>query len=188
MIGEIVNRKNKNPTFDYGIKIIHFWVLFFLVEFIVGLGMPSSAHANEVTRVAPDFTVRSLDGTRDIKLSNYRGHVVYLDFWASWCGPCRKSMPVMELLSQRYADKGLVVLAVSVDEELQQAREFAGRWTLSYELAHSADGKVAEAYSLRGMPSSFVIDTDGRIIYQHLGFNNKDIEKIEAKLNSVLNK
>ena len=187
-MGNIFNRKRRAISFGYGIKVIHLWVLFFLFEFIVGLGIPNSARADEAIRVAPDFTVRSLDGTRDIKLSNYRGHVVYLDFWASWCGPCRKSMPVMETFSQRYGDKGLVVLAVSVDEELQQAREFAGRWTLSYELAHSADGKVAEAYSLGGMPSSFIIDTDGRIIYQHLGFNNKDIEKIEAKLNSVLNK
>ena len=188
MIGKIFNRKNKNPTFDYGIKTIHFWPLFFLVEFIVGLGVASSSQANEVTRVAPDFTVRSLDGTRDIKLSNYRGHVVYLDFWASWCGPCRKSMPVMETFSQRYGDKGLVVLAVSVDEDLLQAREFAKHWPLSYELAHSPDGKVAEAYLLKGMPSSFVIDTEGRIIYQHLGFKHKDIKKIEAMLNSVLDK
>lgn len=139
---------------------------------------------------APDF---SLPGEQsDIQLSAYQGDVVYIDFWASWCGPCRDSFPFMNELHDQYAEGGLKVIAINLDREITSAQAFltdpsSPGHNPRFTIAYNSNGEVAEAYKVRGMPSSYVIDREGNIAYTHLGFNLKDRAKIEAHIKHLLN-
>jgi thiol-disulfide isomerase/thioredoxin len=113
--------------------------------------------------VAPDFEFSAFDGTR-ARLSDYRGRPVFLNFWASWCGPCRAELPVMEVKLREHADHGLVILGVNNGERIQTAERFLER--LDVELtayAYDPAADIAKRYSIPGMPTSYFIDADGVI-------------------------
>lgn len=125
---------------------------------------PASAFAEQ----APAFEL-SAEGT-DVKLSDYRGKVVYLDFWASWCDPCRRSFPWMNQLQSRYGSDGFAVVAVNLDESQQEAIKFLQQIPASFDIAYDPSGKTAEAYGLKAMPSSFLIDRNGHLVHSSLGY------------------
>ncbi len=123
---------------------------------------------NRVGQRAPDFTLSRLDGG-EVSLSEFRGRVVILDFWATWCGPCRASMPGLETLRARYQDKGLVLVSVSLDRREEDARsylertgyaEFIGLWE-----SLATTRELALRYGVLGIPRTFVIDRQGIIRY-----------------------
>ncbi len=121
-----------------------------------------------------------------LDLSIYRGKVVYLDFWASWCGPCRESFPWMNHLQQRYQDQGLEVVAVNVDTERGAAQAFLHDYPARFGLIFDPQGDIAESYDLQGMPSSFLIGRDGVLAYKHLGFRKDDPAALEARIKQLL--
>ncbi|MDR9436758.1 MAG: TlpA disulfide reductase family protein [Thiohalophilus sp.] len=133
---------------------------------------------------APDFTLSGPQG--GVELQKYRGRVVYLDFWASWCTPCRKSFPWMNTLQQRYADDGLVVLAINLDQDTAAARRFLDKYPASFTVAFDPDGSVAERYDLKGMPSSYLIDRQGKLVMSHVGFRTSDADRLEARIKAQL--
>jgi len=140
--------------------------------------------------VAGVFVAQDLQGKTQ-RFATYRGKVVLLNFWATWCPPCRKEMPTMEQLYQTYKDRGLVVLAVSQDQApLATVRSFAEELKLSFPVWHDRDGLVGRQYSVPGVPASYLIGRDGRIVYKALGeydwFSPEARTTVEALLDADL--
>lgn len=133
---------------------------------------------------APDFTLPGKEGP--VKLSALRGKVVYLDFWASWCGPCRQSFPWMNELQRLYGGQGFTVVAVNLDKERELAARFIEGTKPTFTIAYDAEGSVAESYRVQGMPSSYLIDVNGEIRSRHVGFREKDREDLEYQIRSLI--
>jgi thiol-disulfide isomerase/thioredoxin len=135
---------------------------------------------------APACAVPLLDGGRTVSLAEYRGRVVYLDFWASWCGPCRESFPFMNELQRDLAGKGLQIIAVSVDKTAAEAQRFLTRYPARFTIGLDSAGACPAAYRLEGMPSSFVIDRAGAVRAIHVGFRDEDRSEIRRQLMEAL--
>ena len=148
--------------------------------FIVIAGL---AHADRQTN-APEFTLTTLDQKRQISLSEYRGKVIYLDFWASWCGPCRKSLPLLNELRNELKDRGFEVLAINVDETREEGLRFLREYPVDYPTLFD-DQSTAATYQLRGMPTAYLIDHEGKLHSQHVGFNPKDMTSIRSEVLSL---
>lgn len=112
--------------------------------------------------LAPDFSVRSMDG-KPIKLSDFRGKVVFLNFWATWCPPCRAEMPSMETLHQRYKNQAFQILAVSVQEEPSVVKTFLSQNSFTFTIALDSKGEASQLYGIRGIPATFIIDQKGTL-------------------------
>lgn len=121
-----------------------------------------------------------------LDLSAYRGKVVVLDFWASWCVPCRRSFPWLNAMQQKYADDGLVVVGVNVDQEPESAAAFLADYPANFQIAYDQEGRLAKQFDVQGMPSSFVIGRDGERKARHLGFKVKRQNEYEAAIVAAL--
>ena len=126
----------------------------------------SLSFAQEIA--APDFAI-SHDQLPN-KLSDLNGQVVYLDFWASWCKPCRKSFPWMNQMQLKYAEKGLQIIAINLDAEATLAKAFLDKVPALVPIVYDPKGKIANIYQLLGMPSSYLIDKKGRVRFAYKGF------------------
>ncbi|MBE9516514.1 MAG: TlpA family protein disulfide reductase [Proteobacteria bacterium] len=140
--------------------------------------------ASFAAKPAHNFTLPTSNG--QIKLQDYRGKVVYLDFWASWCVPCRHSFPWMNDMQKKYKGKGLEVVTINMDKERALADKFLKKHPANFVVAYDPEGATAESYGVMGMPSSYIIDRKGNIIYQHIGFREKTKSKLEAHISSAL--
>ncbi|HEX7035149.1 MAG TPA: TlpA disulfide reductase family protein [Pseudomonadales bacterium] len=125
---------------------------------------------------APDFTLKSLDGS-NLRLEEYRGQVVLINFWASWCGPCRQEMPLLDRLHQRYEDAGFAVLGINVEGEEAPARQLIDKIPVSFPVLIDQGQQVSERYELQAMPSTVVVDRDGVVRYVHRGYKPGDEAK-----------
>ena len=123
-----------------------------------------------------------------VDLSSHEGKVVYLDFWASWCAPCQQSFPWMIELQQRLAERGLVVVTVNVDRDRVKADRFLEKVRSELPVIYDPDGKLAAAYELEAMPSSFLYGRDGRLVSIHAGFHKDGIDAVEAEILELLEK
>jgi len=112
--------------------------------------------------------------------------VVYLDFWASWCTPCKASFPWMHKIMQNYADQGFEVVAINLDKERKLADEFLGEVDVNFTVAFDKDGNSAAQYKIKGMPSSYLIGRDGKLYASHIGFKEKDKAKLEQAIQNLL--
>jgi peroxiredoxin len=139
-----------------------------------------SAALRAAGREAPAFTARDLISGEELSLAQYRGHPVVLDFWASWCGPCWRSFPLLDRLHESYHERGLVILTVSVDEEVDDARRFAARSPHGFRLLHDPGGKIADSYRVDAMPRVFLIDADGSIRGDFEGFSAVVEQRLDA--------
>jgi cytochrome c biogenesis protein CcmG, thiol:disulfide interchange protein DsbE len=132
------------------------------------LGLPAAAV--ESGQAAPEFDLPGRLGA--VKLSDFKGKTVYLDFWASWCGPCRQSFPWLNDIQARYGGQGLRVVSVNVDQKIDDARAFLKDNPAGFDVAFDQAGKIPRAYAIKGMPTSVLIGPDGRVLMVHLGFRN----------------
>jgi peroxiredoxin len=132
----------------------------------------SAGPALAAPRQAPALSAPELFSGNTIDLQQFRGQVVLLEFWASWCGSCWRSFPLLAQLQSRYQQRGLVILAVTVDEDVAVAREFATRKKLPFILLEDHAGKVADRYDVDAMPHSVLIDANGTIIREFEGFGD----------------
>jgi cytochrome c biogenesis protein CcmG/thiol:disulfide interchange protein DsbE len=117
---------------------------------------------------ASDFTLTLFDG-RIIRLSDFRGKVVFLNFWASWCPPCREEAPLLEQAWHRYKDQGIVFLGVDFQDTDEAARSFLREFGITYMNGRDPTGRIAIDYGVYGIPETFFIDREGRITYKHIG-------------------
>jgi thiol-disulfide isomerase/thioredoxin len=143
--------------------------------------IPLNLHALDT---APDLSLVGLDGP--VTLGAHRGKVVYLDFWASWCAPCRHSFPWMNQLQGRYGDMGLVIIAVNLDKQRELASDFLATTRPTFTIAFDPQGSSAEAYQVMGMPSSYLIDRHGGLHTHHLGFREQDKAALEQQIKGLL--
>lgn len=121
-----------------------------------------------------------------LDLNAYRGKVVYLDFWASWCTPCRQSFPWLGGLVNRYGTKDLVVIGVNVDQDHELAEKFLNLTPANFPIIYDPHGEIATAYKVRGMPSAVLLDRTGQVRFQHVGFSEKRKDEYEAHVQSLL--
>jgi peroxiredoxin len=150
------------------------------------IGMPALALAVEVGEPPPEINLPDLNSGKKISLAALRGKVVVIDFWASWCAPCKEEMPVLESLYKRFKDKDLVIIGVSVDNEAANAKKFLSGVKVSFPIVHDAGHVVADKFKPPRMPTSYVIDKTGKIRFVHAGFRKEDAKKIEDEVTKLL--
>jgi cytochrome c biogenesis protein CcmG, thiol:disulfide interchange protein DsbE len=121
-----------------------------------------------------------------LDLNAFQGRVVYLDFWASWCGPCRQSFPWMEILKDTYGPQGLEIVAVNLDTDRADADKFLHQFHPSFDLRFDPKGDLAELYNVQGMPASVLIDRHGVTRFTHVGFRPVDVRLYEAQVRELL--
>ncbi len=166
----MVNFKSKN------IRVILLALFFFMTSGV--------SYALEVGSNAPDFELPGEQGT--VKLSKTAGSVVYVDFWASWCGPCRQSFSWMNDTQEKYRSQGLKIIGVNLDSKSEDAKKFLAQIPAKFTIAFDSKGVVPRNYGVKGMPTSFLIGRDGKIIFQHLGFKDADRESLEKQIKAAL--
>jgi peroxiredoxin len=130
---------------------------------------------------APDFNLKGEDG-KNYRLSDYRGKVVVLNFWATWCPPCREEMPSMERAWQKMRGKGVVILAVNVGENADTVFEFTGNYPVSFPLPLDKDGKVIRDYPVTGLPTTYIISPEGKVTHRAVGSRHWDSQQMLQRL------
>lgn len=155
-----------------------------LFVLMLSFGLNTSAHAFEKGDKAPDFALPGKTGV--VKLSDKTGSVVYLDFWASWCRPCRQSFPWMNEMQAKYKSKGLQVVAVNLDAKTGDAMQFLAQEPAEFAVAFDSKGQTPRVYGVKGMPTSFLIDRNGKVLLQHAGFRPADKEELEKQILAAL--
>jgi peroxiredoxin len=128
-----------------------------------------SASTLQPSSMAPDFTLRSMDGP-NLRLNEQRGRVVMVNFWATWCGPCRQEMPHLNKLHDKYRDAGFVLLGVNIDDNARAAIDLANKLGLRFPVLLDTDKTVSRLYDLGSMPATVLIDREGRVRHLHRGY------------------
>ena len=152
------------------------YMLAVVLPTLVFLSLPAQA-APHAPRVAPSFTLAARSGT--VSLDSLRGKAVLVDFWASWCVPCRGSFPWMRGLHERYTDKGLAIVAIDLDKDREAADRFLEQYPAPFTVAFDPSGHTAEAYRVAAMPTMFLVARDGTILHTHTGFDLKKTAEVE---------
>jgi thiol-disulfide isomerase/thioredoxin len=142
------------------------------------------ASALDAGKPAPAFALTGPDGT--VRLERFQGKLVYVDFWASWCGPCRQSFPWMNDMQAKYGAHGLQIVGINVDAREEDAHSFLAATPARFVIAFDPAGTAPRSYGIKGMPSSVLIGPDGKVLYEHAGFRPDDREALEAKIKAAL--
>ncbi len=144
----------------------------------------SKAWSLEAGAAAPDL---NLPGMKEaVNLAQLKGKVVYLDFWASWCGPCKQSFPFMNELQTKYKAQGLEVVAVNLDAKRDDADKFLAQMPAQFSIAFDTKGDSAKRFEVKGMPSSYLIGRDGKVLAAHSGFKDEDRKDLESRIANAL--
>jgi thiol-disulfide isomerase/thioredoxin len=148
---------------------------------------PFAVFSQEVSKEAPAITGKSVSG-ETINLSDFKGKVVILDFWASWCGPCKLEFPYLIELYNKYSDKDFSVLAVNVDENSSNMSKFLTNFgkDVPFKIIYDGAGKFPDLYKVDALPSSFVIDKNGIVQFVHIGFTKSDKDKFVSEIEKLL--
>ena len=134
---------------------------------------------------APDFTLRSLDGV-NLRLAEQRGRVVMVNFWATWCGPCKQEMPHLSRLYEKYRASGFTLLGVNVDEDSRNAAGIAGQLGVKFPVLLDSDKQVSKLYDLSAMPSTVLIDRDGKVRFLHRGYRTGTEAEYDQQIRALL--
>jgi cytochrome c biogenesis protein CcmG/thiol:disulfide interchange protein DsbE len=149
-----------------------------------GRGLSAAVAAGEAPP-APGFVLDSLEGEEKVSLAEYRGRPVVLNFWASWCGPCKDEAPMLQSAWERYRDRGLVVLGIDAQDLAFDGRRFAERYELTYPLAYDGNGSTLGRYGLTGFPETWFISRNGRLVGEHVT-GPLDEETLERNIQVLL--
>jgi peroxiredoxin len=159
------------------------------VRALLGLLLAASATlataAVTVGAAAPDFTLRTLSGS-NMRLQEQRGQVVLVNFWATWCGPCRKEMPHLNRIADKYKSSGLVLLGVNVDDNVRNAADLSAKLGVNFPVLLDTDKKVSRLYDLNSMPSTMVIDRSGRVRFVHRGYQDGYEDLYDKQIRDLL--
>ena len=145
------------------------------------------AAAAGVGERAPDFKAPALKGPKPLSLADYRGKVVYLDFWASWCAPCALALPVVDSFRKEFGADEFAVLAVNVDSDPKKALIFLERRPVGYPSVSDPEGKLPKQFGVETMPTSFLIDRKGVIRAVHRGFKKSDEDELRSTIRKLVN-
>ena len=147
--------------------------------------LAGAASAIGVGESAPPFMLPTASG-ESVTLDQLKGRVVYVDFWASWCGPCRRSFPWMNELQQKYGERGLTIVGVNVDKRRPDAQRFLAQTPATFTIVYDEAGKTPEAYAVKGMPSSYLIDATGNVVAVESGFRDEQKAPLEERIRALL--
>lgn len=159
--------------------------------FLRALGLAAALHATLAgaavapQQPAPDFTLPSAEG-RNLRLAEQRGQVVLVNFWASWCGPCKVEMPHLNRLHDKYRAMGVTLLGVNIDDDPRHGAATAARWGVKFPVLLDADKRVSRLYDLGAMPSTVLIDRDGRVRFLHRGYREGMEQLYEQQLRELV--
>lgn len=149
---------------------------------LIGISAFAMADSPVQDMQLPGSVMQELKQQVDIK----QGEIVYVDFWASWCAPCRKSFPWMNQMQAAYEAKGFKIIAVNVDQERALADKFLHDVPVQFDVIYDKEGRLAKSFKVKGMPSSYLIDSEGNIKVAHKGFFEKNLEQYENEIRSLL--
>lgn len=146
---------------------------------------PFKAYTAGIGEAAPAFSLKDMKGDT-VTLDSMKGKVVFLDFWATWCDPCREEFPELDALYKKYGKDEFEVIGISVDKSESNVAEFLKKRPVSFTILTNTKDGVAEAYSLPGMPTGFIIGKDGVIKYRHVGFSKAFLPVYEREIIELL--
>ena len=144
----------------------------------------ASANPAVAAQPAPELVLNF--ASKQVNLSDYKGQVVYLDFWASWCKPCQRSFPWMNDMQAKYGEQGFTVVAINLDSERRLADEFLRKLPAHFPVAFDPQGNSAQTYKLKGMPTSYLIDKTGQLRIAHQGFHIEKQASYEQEIQGLL--
>jgi thiol-disulfide isomerase/thioredoxin len=153
---------------------------------VLCLLVSGAARAADEGEPAPAFSASKLGGEGSISLSSYRGKVVYLDFWASWCAPCQAALPALEELRKEFPADQFQVIAVNVDTDPEKALRLLAKHKIGYPSAADPEGRLPETFGLKTMPTSYLIDRSGVVRMVHPGFRTSDVETLRARIKTLV--
>ena len=156
-----------------------------LVTFLLS-ALTFIVNATEIGQSAPSFILPTLKTDSPTALKQFAGKVIYLDFWASWCAPCRTSFPLLNQLHQKLKAQGFEVVAINLDEDKTLGEKFLQEIPVDFTVLRDAKGEWADQFVVDSMPTSFIIDKNGVVQKIHHGFNSDDLKEIEAKITELL--
>ena len=149
------------------------------------LGIAARVTALGIGDAAPPFVLPTAAGD-PVALGKLKGRVVYVDFWASWCGPCRRSFPWMNEMPQKYGARGFTVVGVNVDKRRPDAERFLMQTPAAFTIVYDAAGATPEAYAVKAMPSSYLIDATGKVAAAESGFRDEQKAALEERIRALL--
>jgi cytochrome c biogenesis protein CcmG/thiol:disulfide interchange protein DsbE len=165
---EPARRKRRSRWTQLGVVLAGVALLTLLLSF--GLSRdPTIIRSPLIGRQAPDFALRTLDGSRTVRLSELRGQVVVINFWASWCAPCRIEHPDLAGAWQRYRDRGMVLIGVAFQDRPSESRAYIAQLGGDWPQLSDPSSRTALAYGVYGVPETYVIGPDGRVAFKHIG-------------------
>lgn len=156
-----------------------------LSSLVIGLYI-SVGLANELPKSVPNCTLKPLNDAPALNFEQFKGKVVYVDFWASWCGPCATSFPFMNNLSRDLKAQGLEVIGVNLDENLEESKQFLEQQPANFIIASDPEQHCAKQFGLKAMPSSYLIDRKGFIRHVHIGFRPGEALEFRALAEKLL--
>jgi peroxiredoxin len=146
----------------------------------------SAGFAAQPGEFVPLCAAKIIHNNQTLDLANYKNHVLLIDFWATWCPPCKQSMPFLNALRNEFQDRGFEIIAINVDENTEQVKKFLENYPVDYVMASDSQGDCPRKYGVKAMPSSYFIDRQGKIRYVHLGFRRTDEAKIREHVMELL--
>ena len=157
------------------------------VALLLSAALLTGAEANAATKNTPasDFTLKGRDGANH-RLSEEIGNIVIVNFWASWCGPCREELPEMEALQQKYQDLGFTVIAVNVDDKPEKADVLLNDIEVSFPVLFDSAGEVSELYDVSAMPTTVIVDRNGLARLTHKGYKSGDELKYDKAIKLLM--
>ena len=147
-------------------------IRFAAIAAALSVSLPALA-GSSAAAPAPTFTLASRAG-QDVSLAQYKGNVVMINFWASWCGPCRQEMPLLETIYKKYNKMGFTMLGVNVEPDSNAANDWLKATPVSFPILYDRDSKVSKLYDVGGMPSTVIIDRSGKVRVLHRGYKPGD--------------
>ncbi len=154
-----------------------------LLACLLSLSLP--LQAKELNQPAPDFTLKSMSG-KNLKLSEQAGNVILLNFWASWCGPCRKEMPLLNELHKKYQPLGFTVLGLNVEQDTKLAKQFIDSRPVDFPILYDPANEVSSLYEVVAMPTTVLIDRNGNMRYLHRGYKEGDEKKYRNMIKKLV--
>ncbi|MDH3389193.1 MAG: TlpA family protein disulfide reductase [Gammaproteobacteria bacterium] len=121
-----------------------------------------------------------------LDLKSHQGKVVYLDFWASWCKPCQKSFPWMNSLLEKYPSETFTIITVNLDAEPDAMHQFLSKVEANFDIYHDPSGRIADQFEIEGMPTSYLIDSSGKVVKKHIGFYTRQVDRYEREIEELL--
>ncbi len=152
---------------------------------VCATALAADASGNSQGKAAPDFTLDSRTG-KPVSLAQYKGQVVMLNFWASWCGPCKQEMPLLEDIQKKYGKLGFTLIGVNVEPDSKAANAVLEKIPVSFPVVYDTESKVSKAYDVSGMPASVFIDRKGQVRLLHRGYKPGDENEYMNQIRALI--